>query len=393
MAMQYRRFGRTELDIPVISCGGMRFQHCWESVEETPPESDANVAACVHRALDLGIHHIETARGYGSSEFQLGKVLPQLERDRIIVQTKVAPDKDTAKFAANFETSMRLLKLGHVDLFAFHGINSKTELEAAQACLDTVRQWQKEGRIRFVGFSTHGPAEVLLKTVETDEFDYINLHWFYIFQENWPVIEAARRHDMGVFIISPNDKGGKLYEPSAQLVNLCAPLHPMVFNGLFCLSRPEVHTLSCGVATPFDFDIHMATAAQADRAARVIEPVLERLEAAYADALGEGWAYTWRDGLPEWHETPGEINIPWVLRLRNLALAFGMTEFGKMRYNLLGNGGTWFPGNKADNVSKLDLSGCLANSPHADRIPQLLAETHELLKGEEVKRLQQEEEE
>ncbi len=391
MPMQYRRFGKTELRMPVISCGGMRFQHSWESIEDTPPESDANVAACVHRALEFGINHIETARGYGSSEYQLGKVLPHLDRDSIIVQTKVAPDADVAKFVTNFETSMRLLKLDHVDLFSFHGVNSEGELEAAKACLDTARQWQQEGRVRFIGFSTHGPTDVLLKTVETDEFDYINLHWYFIFQENWPVIEAARARDMGVFIISPNDKAGKLYEPSAKLVRLCAPLHPLVFNGLFCLSRPEVHTLSCGIARPFDFDIHMGTAAGAENAAEIVAPIVARLETVFEETLGREWASTWRDGLPEWHETPGEINIPWILRLRNLALAYDMLEFGKMRYNLLGNGGTWFPGNTAENVGEYDLSACLANSPHAVVIPALLAETHTLLKGEEVKRLQQDE--
>jgi predicted aldo/keto reductase-like oxidoreductase len=43
--------------------------------------------ATIHRALDLGINHIETARGYGSSEMQLGWVLPKLPRDKMIVQT------------------------------------------------------------------------------------------------------------------------------------------------------------------------------------------------------------------------------------------------------------------------------------------------------------------
>jgi predicted aldo/keto reductase-like oxidoreductase len=49
---------------------------------------------------------------------------------------------------------------------------------------------------------------------------------------------------MGVFIISPNDKGGKLYDPPAKLVDLCPPLTPMQFNALYCLARPQVHTLS-----------------------------------------------------------------------------------------------------------------------------------------------------
>jgi len=102
------------------------------------------------------------------------------------------------------------------------------------------------------------------------------------------------------------------------------------------------------------------------------------------------WTDTWQVGLPEWHETPGHINIPWILRLRNLVLAFDMIEFGRMRYNLLGNGGHWFPGNKADKLGEVDLTECLRNSPHAAKIPAVLAEAHALLAGEERKRLQQE---
>ncbi len=386
--MQYRRFGKTELQIPVISCGGMRFQQSWNGDDPVSDESQANVAGCIRRALELGITHIETARGYGTSEVQLGKVLPQLPRDEIIVQTKIGPESDVAKFAANFEKSMGLLKLDYIDLCSFHGINDATTLENTLRCLDQARQWQREGRVRHIGFSTHGPTDIIVKAIETDELEYVNLHWYYIFQDNWRAIVEARKRDMGVFIISPNEKAGMLFQPSDKLRSLTAPLHPMVFNALFCLSHPEVHTLSCGVSRPSDFDIHMEVVDKLDRARELVVPILDRLHETMAEAVGRDWADTWHVGLPEWHQTPGEINIPWILRLRNLALAYDMIEFGKMRYNLLGNGGHWFPGNKADKLAEVDLTECLRHSPNAQAIPAALAEAHALLAGQEVKRLQ-----
>src|SRR5256885_1100609 len=107
--MRYRRFGRTNLQMPVISCGGMRDQHAWKDVElsEIPADSQQNLEATIHRAVELGINHIETARGYGSSEVQLGEVLPKLPRDKIIVQTKVSPFADPKEFRATFEKSMQ----------------------------------------------------------------------------------------------------------------------------------------------------------------------------------------------------------------------------------------------------------------------------------------------
>src|SRR5947199_10611780 len=123
--MHYRRFGRTGLLMPVFSCGGMRYQHKWQDVapKDIPANNQANLEATIHRAIELGINHIETARGYGSSEMQLGNILPTLPRDKIIVQTKVGPTEDPAEFLKKFEQSMAYLKLDHVDLLSLHGIN------------------------------------------------------------------------------------------------------------------------------------------------------------------------------------------------------------------------------------------------------------------------------
>jgi len=233
--------------MPVFTCGGMRFQHSWKDEEEIPDDGQKNLEATVLKALDSGINHIETARGYGSSEYQLGKILPRLPREKMIVQTKVSPEGGGAKFRESFERSMSLLHLGHVDLLALHGINNAQVLEEALApdgALAVAREIQKEGRARFIGFSTHGDCDVICKTIDTGEFDYVNLHWYWVNRSNSRALEAAKRHDMGLFIISPNDKGGKLYEPPDKLVRLCEPLTPIAFNNLFCLRHPDIHTRS-----------------------------------------------------------------------------------------------------------------------------------------------------
>jgi len=74
--MEYRRFGRTELKMPVFSCGGMRYQYQWQDTTEDkiPLDNQRNLEATIEQSLELGINHIETARGYGTSEMQLGKI-------------------------------------------------------------------------------------------------------------------------------------------------------------------------------------------------------------------------------------------------------------------------------------------------------------------------------
>ncbi|MBW4467570.1 MAG: aldo/keto reductase [Pegethrix bostrychoides GSE-TBD4-15B] len=392
--MQYRRFGRTELMMPIFSCGGMRYQYRWQDLplSDIPAENQANLEATIRQAVDLGITHIETARGYGTSELQLGQILPKLPRQKLIVQTKVSPTADPEEFRQTFEQSLQNLGLDYVDLLGLHGINNTNTLNYSlgnNGCLAVARQLQSAGKVRHVGFSTHGSTSIIIQAIVTGQFDYVNLHWYYINQLNWPAIEAAAQQDMGVFIISPSNKGGLLYQPSQRLVDLCAPLSPMLFNDLFCLSHPQVHTLSLGAARPGDFAEHLKTLELLDHAEELLPPIQHRLEQAAIERLGADWMRSWHLGLPDPEQTPGRINIPVILWLRNLALAYDMLEYGKMRYNLLGNGGHWFPGTRAEQIDQLDFSAALAQSPHAAKIPQLLKETHQLLGGEAVQRLSQ----
>jgi uncharacterized protein len=373
--MHDRRFGKTEMNLSVFSFGTMRYL-----------ESEANAVATTFKAVELGINHIETAKGYGKSEQFIGAAFKaglDRQRDRLIVTTKIPPTKDAGTMRQLIKESLQKLKLDYIDNFDIHGINTWDHLEMVKqpnGCMQAVREAMQAGLIRHVGFSTHGSLEVIMAAIATDLFESVNLHYYYFNQRNAPAIALAHQQDMGVFIISPSDKGGMLYSPPQKLIELCHPYTPVELNDRFLLADPRIHTLSLGAANPDEFDAHKNVWDQDFPLNELEISLLKNLDTQYL-ALGSDRCSQCFACLP----CPEKINIPEVLRLRNLAIAFDMEEFSKYRYKMFENAGHWFPGTKANKCT--DCGDCLPRCPEELNIPNLLRDTHNRLHTQEGKRL------
>ncbi len=360
MDLPYRRFGRTNLKMPVLSLGGMRFQKSWDELKfsEISQKEQKKVEKILNLANEFGFNHIETAKHYGTSEIQLGMGFKSTKRIPKIIQTKIPPNRDPKFFEEELLKSFEKLQVKKIDLLAIHGINTPEHLHQAVregGCVDILRKFQKENLIGYIGFSTHGESSLIEQAILTDLFDYVNLHWYFINQTNTKVIDLAHKYDLGVFIISPTDKGGHLHTPSAKILDLCRPLHPIVFNDLFCLSNNNVHTISVGIAKERDFDLHLEALSLLPESKKYLPKILKNLKKESINSLGLEWYQSWDKNLPHWENTPGGINIPVLLWLSNLIDSFDLKEFAKSRYQLLGNGSHWFPGNNA-NLLDVDVS-------------------------------------
>ena len=251
----YRTLGKTGLKVPVISFGVMR--------------SD-NPGLC-KAAYDKGIRLFDTANGYqgGNNELMLGKFFKDYKRDSFIVATKVKPGTDRdgkptdqatpEKFLEMFNTSLSRLQMDYVDILYIHDV-SNPELLEYKPIVNAVKKLKKEGKIRFMGFSTHrNEPAVINAAAETDNWDVIltqyNYKVAYLADLN-SAIKKAGGAGIGIVAMKTLAGGGYLDRERTKQMNTTAALK-------WVLSNPDVHTTIPGM-TNFD---------QLDLNAKILEDI------------------------------------------------------------------------------------------------------------------------
>ncbi|HUF25753.1 MAG TPA: L-glyceraldehyde 3-phosphate reductase [Gemmatimonadaceae bacterium] len=162
--MEYRRCGRSGLQLPAISLG---LWHNFGSVD-----SFENARAMARRAFDLGITHFDLANNYGpepgSAEETFGRILRgdlAGHRDELIISTKAGyrmwpgpyGDGGSRKYLlASLDQSLSRMGIDYVDIFYHHRPDPDTPLTESMMALD---QAVRSGRALYAGISSYDPAQ------------------------------------------------------------------------------------------------------------------------------------------------------------------------------------------------------------------------------------------
>ncbi|MFE6804296.1 aldo/keto reductase [Streptomyces sp. NPDC057681] len=216
--MRYRELGRSGMSVSEIGYGAWGIGASgWVGATE-----DESVRA-LHRAVDLGVNFIDTARGYGESERIVGRVVRERAGDEVLVATKVppmnriwpAPDGidpaeafPGAHIRESVETSLRVSGLDHFDVVQFHVWSD--EWVGRGDWLQTVEELKKEGKIRLFGVSIndHQPDNALA-LVRSGVVDTVQV--IYNIFDQAPadaLLPACEEHGVGVIVRVALDEGG-----------------------------------------------------------------------------------------------------------------------------------------------------------------------------------------
>ncbi len=191
--LRRRRLGRTGLSVSELGFGAAHVAGA--------PEGEQALL----RAFALGVDFVETGRLYRGSELLIGRVLRQLPDGGAAVHVASKTLRRSRDGALrDLERSLDHLGLERVAIYQACNVGEE-DWEAVMApggALDGLKEARDEGRVRFIGISSHSP-EVLRLAVESAEFDTVQLAYSPFSRSAEAALRLARRRDIGIIVMKP----------------------------------------------------------------------------------------------------------------------------------------------------------------------------------------------
>jgi aryl-alcohol dehydrogenase-like predicted oxidoreductase len=209
--MKYRTFGRLGWKVSEIGFGAWAIGGSWGA------QQDEESIAALNRALDLGCNFIDTAQGYGNgrSERLIAQTLASRKGEKVYVATKIPPapgawpplpqDRIKERYPESYlrerlERSLRDLSTDCIDIVQLHTWTRAWNRNPV--ALETLRKFQKEGKIRGIGISTpEHDQNSLIDLMRGGWLDSVQV--IYNIFEQEPAAEffpAAKEHSVGVIV-------------------------------------------------------------------------------------------------------------------------------------------------------------------------------------------------
>ncbi len=216
--MEFRALGKTGLNVSEIGYGAWGIGASnWVGAQE-----DESITA-LHRAIELGVNFIDTARGYGESERIVGQVVREHAGEGVLVATKVPPKNGTfpapggidpaetfpgEHIRASLEKSLQVSGLEAFDVFQFHVWND--EWIGRGDWQETINALKQEGKIRLFGVSINDyQPENAIELIKIGDVDTVQVIYNIFHQQpEERLLPVCQEHGVGVIVRVALDEGG-----------------------------------------------------------------------------------------------------------------------------------------------------------------------------------------
>jgi uncharacterized protein len=239
-----RPLGKTGIALPIVSMGVM----------------NANVPGLIRRSYEIGVRHFDTAAAYqgGRNEEMVGAMIKEMGvRDKVVIATKVflrmqgVPARDPQAhdaFRRVFEGSLKRLQMDHADILYYHAVDSAEDVHA-EGPLRALTELKKEGKIRFIGISTHRGEVVLPEAVRAGIFDVGLVTINYTMAANKALLDAIDQSaKAGIGIVAMKTQAGGMTRPDKRLPKNLPP-HSQTALLKWVLHNPSITTAIPGFTT------------------------------------------------------------------------------------------------------------------------------------------------
>ncbi len=353
-----------DIQLPPLGLGSLHLP----AVAENPDCIDRAAAQhVIDLAIERGINYIDTAYTYhgGDSEKFLGEALSRYPRDRYYLTSKyyAAAGIDVEKM---FEEQLRRCRTDYFDFYLLHGMDENyidAYMDPQKDVLGYLRRQKERGRIRYLGFSSHGAPETLRRFLDWyDDFDMALIQLNYV---DWTLLEGKAQYDIltdrqiPIWVMEPL-KGGRLMNLSKEawaILQEAAPgQSPSSWAFRFLMGLPNVQMVLSG----------MSSAAQVVENADIFERQ-EPLSRHEALALEQAAEVFFKDlGVPCsacrycCASCPAELDIPLLIK-----------GYNELRVS----GETWRVAGLSQSKGPaqcLDCGTCLKHCPQKIEIPQVM---------------------
>ncbi|NLI57969.1 MAG: aldo/keto reductase [Clostridium sp.] len=235
--MQYRRFGKTNVNVSVLGYGCMRFPKKNKRIDLKSTEKQ------ILTAIENGINYFDTAYIYPGSEAALGEILEKNNlRNKVYIATKIPPYMVNSKTSMEkvLNTQLKRLRTDYIDFYLIHSIQDIESWKKAKSVgmVSFLEEMKEKGVIKFIGFSYHGGKEDFKEIIDDYNWDFCQIQYNFIDEYTQAGVEGlkyAYSKDIGVAIMG-SLKGGRIVgqmPPSIQKIWDKAPFKRTYANWAF----------------------------------------------------------------------------------------------------------------------------------------------------------------